>query len=125
MKKSKWSRLWNAVKHWWRNEPPPVLDLTPLIHVRKLLKDYDDLYLQRCKIERPDFSSQAAAIIEAEGHKRAPGIPSEVRTLAIAIERLLTQMELDLQQRQLERERKHGQGNPKGSKRLGASKTRR
>jgi hypothetical protein len=80
------------------------LDRSPLNHVRKLLQDYDDLYRQRCKIDRPDFSSQAAQIIEREGHKRAPGIESEIRVLAIAIERLLEQMELDLQQRQLERE---------------------
>jgi hypothetical protein len=101
---SRWSRLWNAVKRWWLNEEPPVLDLTPITHVRKLLMDYDDLYRQRAGIDVPGFASQAADIVEREGHKRAPGLESEVRVLAIAVERLLAQMELDLQQRQLERE---------------------
>jgi len=102
--KSRWSRLFQAIKCWWRNEPPLVLDLTPLTQVRKLLNDYSDLYGQRVQLD-PSLTNQAAEIVEREGHKRRPGIESEVRVLAIAIERLLAQMEQDFLTRQREKER--------------------
>lgn len=95
MSQSRWQRLWGAVAKWWRNEPefePEKISSEFLHGARRYLVEYDDLYGQRTQT-CPGHRMQAVNIIAAEGHKRSPGIPSEVRTLAIVVERLLGHLE--------------------------------
>jgi hypothetical protein len=68
---------------------------------RDFLKEYDDLYNQRCQINTSlrgggnYFAAQAAEAVYREGHKRSPSLESEVRTLALTMERILGHLELD------------------------------
>lgn len=95
---SRWQRLWKAIITWWKNEPPPKVG-TYLREARKMLSEYDDLYTQRIhpKGAPAHFSSQAAEAVMLEGHKRSPGINSEIRTLAIALERILGHLEMEME----------------------------
>jgi len=90
---NRWKRLWRAVVQWWKNEYDAP-DRAYLDGARKCLVEYDDLYGERVKIPNPLYRSQAAAIVEAEGHKRAPTLESEVRVLAITVERLTAYLEV-------------------------------
>ena len=100
---SRWQVLWGALKKWWKNEPPPVNAPPPpdwLCGARDFLREYDELYSQRCMINTNirggyDYSAQAAEAIRREGHKRSPSLESEVRTLALTVERILGHLELD------------------------------
>jgi len=90
---NRWKRLWRAVAHWWKNEYD-VPDRTYLEGARKFLIEYDDLYGQRTKVTNPLYRNQAANIVAAEGHKRAPTLESEVRVLAITVEQLTAYLEI-------------------------------
>lgn len=91
---NRWSILWAAIVTWWRNEPPvpPPPDLSILKQARKFLIEYDELYCERTKTPSA-YANQAASIIAQEGLKRSPTITSEVRVLAIALERMITHLE--------------------------------
>lgn len=82
----RWGRLARAVKRWWRNEPS--LDRSFLNEAVKLLTDYHESYASRAGV-MSDHARQAAEIVEREGRKRAPSMESEVRILALAVEKLL------------------------------------
>jgi len=84
---NRWKRLWRAVVRWWKNEPPDYVQ-----SARKLLCDYEDSYARRISVI-PDHARQAARIVELEGRKRAPTLESEVRILALALERVIAHME--------------------------------
>ncbi len=92
---SRWTKLWKAVVRWWKNKPPiPVTDEL-LDNARTFLRDYDDIYTRRNKLINPSYSAQAAEAIFQEGHKRAPTLESEVRTLALILERVVGHLELE------------------------------
>lgn len=90
---SRWERLWKAVKEWWRNDTPPFPNFGVLIHARELIYDYNKLYCQRTKISIPGHSWQAASIVEREGHQRSPSLESEIRVLALTLEKVISYLE--------------------------------
>jgi hypothetical protein len=106
---SRWTRLWNAIVRWWKNEPPPVVPPVPpawLEGARGFLREYDELYSERTLINTPVssrgfridpslYSAQAAEAVWREGHKRSPALESEVRVLALTVERILGHLELN------------------------------
>jgi hypothetical protein len=107
---SRWTKLWKAIVKWWKNEPlPEPMPLPPqevLDNARSFLREYDELYSKRTKIDVPsspkgfhmssaNYSAQAAEAVLREGHKRSTGIESEIRVLALTVERLLGHLELD------------------------------
>ena len=99
---SRWSRLWKAVKVWWRNQPPPYPDRSHLVLAKKLLNEYWNLYCQRTnpsvgnKTILPEYGWQAADIVEREGHKRSSSLEAEVRTLALTMDKLISYLELTI-----------------------------
>jgi hypothetical protein len=97
---SRWARLWKAIKDWWRNEPPPLVNSSDYLSIAsKALSQYDDIYCRRLKIP-PGLSGQTAEIVMREGHQRPATIESEVRVLAITVERLLRHLQTDEVERQ-------------------------
>lgn len=91
---SRWARLWKAVVQWWKNEPLQGIEKGLLLDARKFLREYDDLYGQRTKIDNHQIRSQAADVVSREGYKRPPTLQSELRTLALVLERILGHLEL-------------------------------
>ena len=91
---SLWGRLWRAITHLGKNRKADVYTRQYLLDARKFLTDYDDLYCQRTKVN-PMYSAQAAEIVNREGRRRAPGVESEVRALALVVERLLGYLEAE------------------------------
>ena len=92
--KSLWLRRWQAIVRWWRCEPPSPPANPVLLHdARKMLEEYDYLYGQRTGIHNSQFRSQAAETVLIEGHHRAPGVESEIRVLAILLERVIRHLE--------------------------------
>jgi hypothetical protein len=99
---SRWHKLFSAIIRWWRNE---AFDEVYLFDARVLLTEYDVLYGQRTqpelntqwgqrnKDQLAQYRAQAASITQQGPHKRAPGIESEVRVLAITVERLIAHLE--------------------------------
>lgn len=100
---SRWFRLWQAIKSWWRNDPSPAPpDPAFLNNARHLLVEYDNLYCARTGVSS-SMAGQAAMIVLEGGYKRSPAIESEVRVLAIAVERLVGHLEMERDQRERQR----------------------
>jgi len=95
---TRWQRFKKAFRWLWYGEP--LTDTSLLQEASKYLEQYDNLYGERTKISNPQFRDQAAAIVAAEGHKRAPSIESEVRVLAITLERLTKHLRLEAERGQ-------------------------
>lgn len=89
-KNSRWTVLWRAIVRWWKNESSFVF----IEDARQFLREYDDLYGKRVQIGNSLFRSQAAEIVLREGHKRKPSIESEVRVLALTLERIVGYLKL-------------------------------
>jgi hypothetical protein len=95
--------LWEAIKKWWKDEPPPLPanDNSDFLKTAsKTLEQYDDCFCRRLNIS-PEMSGQAASRILEEGHKRPATTESEVRLLSITVERILRYLQVeDLQRRE-------------------------
>lgn len=97
---NRWGRVWHALATWWRSEAPPPFPRSEFLPTAsKALEQYDDIYCRRLKIP-PGLSSQAAAIVLQEGHQRPATIESEVRMLAITVERILRHLQVEDQERE-------------------------
>ena len=96
-----WRLRWRAIVRWWRQEPPVLDRLSEnlLKEAWKYLEEYLDIHERRCQTK--GFSNRAAEVIAQEGHKRSPSLESEVRVLAIAIERIADYLKLDLMDKQV------------------------
>jgi len=87
---SRLGRLFRAIKHWWFYVPDEAYkptDRSLIDWVYKLLAEYDENYARRVGTLSP-YAQQAAAIVEEEGRKRAPVLESEVRILALTVDKL-------------------------------------
>ena len=105
---SRWAKLWAAIVKWWKNEPepePPKYEspnLTMIKDARKMLAEYADIYQRRTGVDAT-YGSVAAETVLLEGHKRSPSTESEVRVLAILCERLVRQLEEEVEREERSR----------------------
>jgi len=97
-----WRRFKRVLVRWLSSDPPEEL-FQLLREAKRNLEQYDNLYGERLHIEHPGYRSQAAAIVQDMVDRRKISRPanldSEVRMLALTVERLIRYIDFDLKRR--------------------------
>lgn len=104
MHPNRWTVLWRAVVKWWKNEPPKPMPL-PQSNITKAAQgemvEYHRLYAERIKLPFAQYGAASLSHVSGQKIKRAPGVDSEIRTLAAVLEHILLHLEYETQ-RQVE-----------------------